>query len=332
MLRSVSLTESRFDLSRQGRLLIADADVFRRNYNRKPFQFKHSFANDPLFGIARLAKVAERMLERGDLRKFVSRSGKSGLNDAKFKAMPLKEQLVETVRQISEANSWVKLSSAHEADPEYDEFLRQSLREIEELSGLPLHEIMTWSALTVFVASPHVTTPYHIDHESNFLFQVQGTKDVSLHNPDERDIVPEDQLERFYAGDFEAARYHPELQSRGTIFRLVPGTVVHHPPLAPHWVQNDDNVSVSVSIGFCLRPLDRIARIYQVNHFLRRFGLEPTPPGRSKLRDSLKIAGIGMVSKSKPETPEEILFSGLTRLTGPPRAVKRWVKSLRPSH
>jgi hypothetical protein len=152
---------------------------------------------------------------------------------------------------------------------------------------------------------------------------------VSLHNPSDRDVLPEDQVERFYSGDFEAAQYRPELQSRGTIFRLEPGTVVHHPPLAPHWVKNGDNVSVSVSIGFCMQPIDRVARVYQVNHFLRRFGLRPTPPGRSAFRDKLKIAGVGILSDSNPSTPDRILFSGLSRLRAPPRAVKRWMTGKR---
>jgi hypothetical protein len=316
---------------RARRRLVARPQEFREKFNAKPFLFHHDLAHSALFDLPRLAAVAERMLARGDLKKFVARSGKSALADAKFKAMPLQEQLVETIRQLAGANAWLKLSSAHTADPEYDELLQQVLREIEGLSGQPLRKMITWSALTVFLASPHVTTPYHIDHESNFLFQIRGAKDLSLHNPNERDIVPEDQLERFYTGDFEAAQYRPELQSRGTVFHLVPGTVVHHPPLAPHWVQNGDDVSVSVSIGFCLRPLDRRARVYQVNHYLRRFGWDPTPPGRSKLRDALKIAGIGLLSKSNPSSPEEILFSGLARLTAPPRAVKRWMRSLRHS-
>jgi hypothetical protein len=99
--------------------------------------------------------------------------------------------------------------------------------------------------------------------------------------------------------------------------------------LAPHWVQNGDQVSVSVSIGFCMKHLDRRARVYQVNHFLRRLGLAPTPPEQSKLRDALKIAGMGAISKSNPTTPDEILFSGLSRLVAARRAVKRWTRSIR---
>ena len=309
----------------KGRILITDPLEFKQKFNAKPFHFQHCFANSGLFDLPRLAAVAERMLARGNLEKFVARSAKTALTDAKFKDMPLKAQLAETVRQLGESKVWLKLTSADTADPEYKELKEQVLREVSELSGQPLHEMITWSSLTVFMASPRVTTPYHIDHESNFLFQVHGSKDLSLHNPNERDVVPEDQIERFYAGDFEAAQYRPELQHRGTVFRLDPGTVVHHPPLAPHWVQNGDNISVSVSIGFCFRSIDRIARVYQVNNLLRRCGLAPTPPGRSMLRDQLKIAGIGMISKSNPTTPDEILFSGLNRLTEGARAVKRWV-------
>ncbi len=310
-------------------LLLANQTEFRQKYNLKPFQFRHELAHSPLFSLSRLATVTERMLQRGDLSKFVARSGKSALADAQFKTMPLQAQLAETVRQLADSKVWLKLSSANTADPEYDELMHQVLREVEELSGQPLRKMITWAGLTVFMASPRITTPYHIDHESNFLFQISGSKDVSLHNPNEPDIVPDDQLERFYTGDFEAAEYRAELQHRGTIFRLDPGSVVHHPPLAPHWVQNGEDVSVSVSIGFCLRPLDRVARVYQVNHFLRRLGLRPTPPGKSALRDGLKISGIGMISKSNATTPDEILFSGLNRLIEPPRAVRRWVRSLR---
>ncbi|MGO8858429.1 MAG: cupin-like domain-containing protein [Steroidobacteraceae bacterium] len=332
MLRSVSLPDGVVAPSAGGRLLSAQPLEFRQKFNVKPFQFKHTFANSPLFSLSHLAVVAERMLARGDLEKFVARSAKTALCDARFKDMPLKAKMAETVGQLAESKIWLKISSAHTADPEYNEFLQQVLREVEELSDQPLHEMITWSALTVFLASPGVTTPYHIDHESNFLFQVQGSKDVSLHDPNERDVVPEVQLERFYAGDFEAAQYRPELQYRATVFHLDPGRAVHHPPLAPHWVQNGNDVSVSVSIGICLQSIDRVARVYQVNHLLRRCGLEPTPPGKSKLRDGLKKAGIGMISKSNPSTPDEILFSGLTRLSKPPRAIKRWVRSLRHSH
>jgi hypothetical protein len=309
--------------------LHADAAEFKQKFNVDPFMFGHDLAHSPIFSVSRLAKVAERMLEVGNPKNVTTRVGKLSMSEAKFSGMPLKARLAETVRQIAEANVWLKLTSANTVDAEYNEVLQTVLREIEEKSGEPLLPHITWAAMTVFLTSPHVLTPYHIDHESNFLLQVSGSKHVNLFHPTDRELVPMEQIENFYAGDFEAAKYRPELQSRASVFHLVPGKVVHHPPLAPHWVQNGNDVSVSVSIGFCLRPLDRVARVYQVNHYLRRLGLEPTPPGRSALRDGLKKAGIGLLSKANPATPGEILFSGINRLSAPPRAVKRWARAMR---
>src|SRR5579871_3569226 len=312
-----------------GRLLDADAREFGRNFNVRSFMFRHRMCGHPLFELPRLASLAERMLDRGDMKKFVALGGKENTAITKFTDMPQERRMADTVRGLADSNAWVKISSADAADPEYAAFLRQCLDEIGALSGVALQHEISWSALTVFLASPYVVTPYHIDHESNFLFQINGAKQVSLFDPNDRALLPEDQIESFYSGNFQAAQYREEFQTRGTEYSLAPGMVVHNPPLGPHWVQNGSDVSVSVSIGFCMRSVDRRARIYQVNHYLRKAGLGPKPPGRSALSDGLKVAGIGLLSKSKPTTPEEILFSGLARLSGPPRRVKRWISSLR---
>jgi hypothetical protein len=312
-----------------GRLLEATAAEFRSNFNVRSFMFRHHMCGHPLFELPRLATLAEQMLERGDMQKFVALGGKENTIATKFTAMPPERRVANTVRELASSSAWLKISSANTADPAYEAFLQQCLQELEELSGVALQHEITWSALTVFLASPHVVTPYHIDHESNFLFQVRGAKQVSLFDPNDRNLLPDAQIESFYSGNFQAAQYRQEFQKRGTEYRLLPGLVVHNPPLGPHWVQNGQEVSVSVSIGFCMRSLDRRARIYQVNHYLRRAGLGPKPPGRSAWSDGLKIAGIGLLSKSNPTTPDEILFSGLSRLSTPPRVVKRWISSLR---
>ena len=95
------------------------------------------------------------------------------------------------------------------------------------------------------------------------------------------------------------------------MYHLTPGVAVHHPPLAPHWVRNGDNVSVSVSIGFCTRTLDRRAKVYQFNSFMRRAGLVSARPSQSDFRDRWKAAGLEMATKSNSVSREDILFSGI---------------------
>jgi hypothetical protein len=305
-----------------GRVLRADATQFRRDFNLRSFLFEHSLAGHPLFAPGRLAELGERMLVLGEVGRFVSKSGKDNAAHSRISAMPAQERVAATIEQLREAGAWMKLTGANAVDPEYDTVLQALLRELEELAGVPLREQITWSTLTVFMASPHIVTPYHIDHESNFLFQVSGSKQITLFDAQDRTLLSEGEIEEFYAGDFEAARFRDGQQARGIEYPLAPGKVVHHPPLAPHWVKNGDEVSISVSIGFCLQGFDRRARIYQVNHFLRRLGLHPSPPGRSSVADRVKIAGVGLISKSDPANPEEILYSGVERL-------RRWSRFVR---
>lgn len=307
-------------------LLDAEVGEFQRNFNQKSFMFRHTMAGHPLFQLPRIALAAERMLAKGDLEKFVALGGQTKSAGTKFSAMPARERLAATITQLAHADAWVKVSSVDTADREYADLLGQVLVEFENFVNFPLLREITWTSLTLFLASPHVVTPYHIDHESNFLFQISGEKDITLFDPTDRSLLSEPEIENFYAGDYQAAHYREEIQQRGATYRLAPGKVVHHPPLAPHWIRNGDDLSISVSIGFCMRDIDRRARVYQVNHFLRRFGVAPTSPGLSKVSDRIKIAGIGVVSKSNPQTPSEILFSGMARLTAPPRIIKRLVR------
>ena len=118
--------------------------------------------------------------------RFVAFDAKSFEADTGFGATSARDQLSESVRRLPEGRTWLKISSADEADPDYAEVLRQIIRDIADLTGRDLVSEITWSSLTIFMASPGIVTPYHIDHESNFLLQVQGEKDVFLFDQDDR--------------------------------------------------------------------------------------------------------------------------------------------------
>lgn len=96
-----------------------------------------------------------------------------------------------------------------------------------------------------------------------------------------------------------------------------PGTDVHHPVCAPHWVKNGSDYSVALSINFCMRSFDQRAKVYQINHYLRKLGLSPTPPGKSVWRDRLKIATLELISARNPKTKYELLRSGIKRVARP---------------
>jgi Cupin-like domain len=294
-----------------------------KQLNRAPYLFHHTLANHPLFDILRLLTLAKGVLDRGDPTKF-------DLNvegDAKFNSAPLQDRLLQAIPRVEEGRIRFKLSSLEELDPDYDHILRKTIGEVEDLTGLPLRHDIGLSGITVFVASPNMVTPYHFDNDTNFLFQIRGEKDYRVFDPQNRFVLTENEIERFYAGNPMAGIYREEVvESGSTLFHLTPGTAVHHPPLTPHMVTNGNNVSVSVSMWFTLSPVVYNARIYQANYCLRLLGFQPLPPGKSRFRDKLKYRTFEMLAKSNPASTDELLYSGMNKLKAPFRLAKRMIR------
>jgi len=297
---------------------------------RSPFVFGHQLAHHPLFDLSQLANLARSVVRRGDPNKFGVRFESSGrLDRFDVELLARQGQLAEIVECIGQGGVWLKMSSLHELDPAYERLRADYIAELEELTKLRLRDEISWSGLSVFVASPNMETPYHFDHDMNFLFQIQGEKDVFLFDQEDRFVLTEQEIEQFYRGRAFAGLLREETRHLGKKYRLVPGLAVHQPPLAPHLICNADNVSVSVSIWFALRTLDRRAKIYQANACLRQFGWRPTPPGASGMSDRLKVAALSAVSKPNPATQRELLYSGIDRISAPARLAKRMLATAR---
>jgi Cupin-like domain len=296
-------------------ILEADSQNFRQNFNKASFQCSHTLAGHPLFEIPRLVELARLLVEKGGRQKVHS-SGSDVSAHQKWSDMPWKEQFDTALSQINESGSLIILKTI-QLDPEYDAMVKQIVDELAELTGIPLWEEITWLEGYIFVSSPDSLTPYHLDHESNFLLQIQGEKDVSLFDQSDRAVLTEEEIEHYFIGDLQAATYKEENQSGARVYHLSPGIGVHHPPKAPHWVKNGNQYSVSLSINFCLRSYDLQARVYQVNHYLRKLGLHPTPPDQSRFKDRVKQAFIGLFSKRKPDIKMDVVFSGVDRIKAP---------------
>ncbi len=126
---------------------------------------------------------------------------------------------------------------------------------------------------------------------ASLLLQIQGDKQISIFDRNDREVLSEEEIERFWSVDHNAPRYKPELQHHATVYELRPGNGVHIPVNAPHWVQNGDNISVSLNVNFQYRDAMR-ANLYRLNFVLRRMGLRPTPPGASRVKDMVKSIAV----------------------------------------
>jgi hypothetical protein len=310
-----------------GRIIGGDPAPFREQFNHASFAFSHTLSTHPLFELPRLVELARRLSAAGTA---TFRAGETRVDDGWAEAPSRARSVEDAIARIEESDSWVLLRSVQE-DPQYREILQQCLGELEALTAAPLKDEITWLDAYVFIASPRSITPYHIDHEANFLLQIRGEKDMSIFDPNDRSVLAEQEIERYYVGDLGAATYREEIQKKASVYRLTPGTGVHLPVRAPHWVRNGAGHSVSLSINFCLRSADRQARIYQVNSYLRRLGVTPAPPGTSRVRDAAKALAMGTVGASrKPRTKYELLRAGVMRLELPARLGRRAARLVKP--
>jgi len=260
-------------------------EIFQDCFNRRHFVLQHELAGHPLFQLPRLLELARATARARPLDLYYD-AGVTDLNQRWGTTKP-PLPIDETIRRIEGAGAFIILKRA-ERDPSYAGLLERCMCDLLRVSGRQLERRMRRKEVIIFITSPRRISTYHIDSETNFLLQVQGEKSISIFSKYDREVLPEEEIERFWTIDRNAAVYKPHLQHRAQVVRLVPGNGVHIPVNAPHWVQNDDNISVSVSINY--HSWDReYAQLYCTNYYLRRkLRIRPTPPAQSPLLDALK--------------------------------------------
>jgi hypothetical protein len=262
-----------------------DAEIFRSHFNRRPFVFGHRLAHHPLFELAPLAELAQvlhgRWVEYNDGRLPVSVPQQSGL--AYTGLTP-----EDSIRRAHEVCSFVVLKRT-EQYPQYARVMDACLDEIAPFAEL-IEPGMCEREAAIFVSSAGSVTPYHIDHEVNFLLQLRGTKTISVFNADDREVLSDLELENYFCGPalHRNLEFAPEYQRRANVFELREGLAVHIPSTAPHWVRNGSETSVSLSVSFKTHASLERGDVYRMNAVLRRLGLEPAGWNGSQARDRVK--------------------------------------------
>jgi hypothetical protein len=267
--------------------LIRDPEgAFQRNYNRVNFMFPHELAGSPMWELPNLIALSRRMPDHRDT--YWSNGSIAVDNNWEYKQNE-KLSLDETIVNIERNNSMVMLKHT-EQDPEYGPQLKQVLARIVALAGEQMRSDVTVGEVLILISSPNRITPYHMDGEANFLLQMAGDKKFYVFDHTDRTLVTDLELENFYAVSMVLATYRPGRQADATAYDLRAGYGVHVPVNAPHWVQNNGNVSVALSFTYELRSVDRLQELHRINRRLRSLGLSPAAPGRSRWRDALKLA------------------------------------------
>jgi hypothetical protein len=273
-------------------LLELDAELFRTDFDRRPFKITHHLVDHPLLQLPRLIELARSLGHpilyfRGDHAINQVDEGsteKRTFVDRKLARPDLSP--VEVLAQIESCRAWMQLRDVG-ADPQYAALLGQIIEEFRAPSELVAAGLSAPRA-DIFVSSPGSTTPFHLDEEHNFLLQIRGSKKLSIADGFNPAVLAPERLRAYFRGSGELAPYSQHLEQHSAHIDLRPGEGVHIPPCHPHWVQNGSEVSISLGILWFSDVTARRRHLYRVNSWLERMGLSPSLPGQSALGDSIK--------------------------------------------
>ncbi len=261
-------------------MITIDPAAFALAYDRDHLALRHDLANEPLLALDAIAALAARHPEP-----CVEQSvGRLPATLPGGDAPRLDLAPHEIVAGVEEHDSWLVLKNV-ERDPAYGALVDDLLDGLS--AAVPGGEdTRNGREAFLFVSAAGAVTPAHVDPEHNILLQIRGTKVMHVGSFDDEPTRVRE-LERFYAGAHRNIERVPQALEA---VALSPGDAVYVPPDAPHWVQNGDAASVSLSITWRTATTDRRSTIWAANHRLRARGGSPSAPGASRLADARRLA------------------------------------------
>jgi oxalate decarboxylase/phosphoglucose isomerase-like protein (cupin superfamily) len=255
--------------------------MFGASYPEGTHKLRHNLAAHPLLEYEALAALGEALprasveYNRGDLP--IGVDGKPEGNGL---------AIGETIRRITETNSWAVLKNVEQV-PAYAALLADLLAELEgEIVAKTGRMLKTQGY--IFISSPGAVTPYHFDPEHNILMQLTGNKAMTVFPAGNSVCAPDPVHETYHTGGGRELTWRDELAEHGIVFRLEPGEAIYVPVMAPHFVRNGPEPSISLSITWRSQWSFAEADARAFNKLLRTWGFDPAPPGRWPARNRSK--------------------------------------------
>lgn len=277
-------------------MVAIDAEKFAANVDCHPFAIQHRLQHHPLFQLENLVKLSQRLPK--EQREYVFGKQEFGSHDdlEQYKHAADNDELStdELIEAIEYQNIVIVLRNV-ESDPIYGKFVNECLDSLAKFVE-PITGPMSGRESFIFVSPPNAYTPYHWDPEQNFFMQLRGRKQMAIYDVNDRAILSEDALEKYYTEGQLITKCSDSLFDNYELFDMNPGDGVYVPVTAPHWVKTLDEISISVSINFRTPSSIRRDRVYRTNRFLRRFGLRPAPvsPQANRLTELAKSSLLGI--------------------------------------
>jgi hypothetical protein len=152
--------------------------------------------------------------------------------------------------------------------------MKKIFSEIEQRIGL---SDMRLPSIGILISSPNAQVYYHSDLPNQSLWQLSGRKKVWVY-PNTEPFLSGEDLERIAIFEKELDLAHERwYDDHALTFELEPGQMLHWPLNAPHRVENQDCVNVSMTSEYWAADARANHVINMANGTLRhRFGMAPT--------------------------------------------------------
>ncbi len=264
--------------------------AFANNYPEVPHVLPHDLREHPLFELEALAQLGEGLPDsaieynRGDLPIGV---------DGKPERPAI--SIGATIRGIADTGSWAVLKNI-EQNPLYAAILADLLDELRAQIEARTGKMMMTQAF-VFVSSPNAVTPYHFDPEHNILLQLRGSKVMTQFPAGDARYAPDAIHEGYHTGGPRELTWRDDMASGGKEFPIKAGEALFVPVMAPHFVHNGPEPSISLSITWRSEWSFAEADARAFNGVLRRIGIKPRNPGRWPARNLAKAYGWRLLRK-----------------------------------
>ncbi len=250
-------------------------------------RLRHQLAEHPLMTTQSLADLALRLdpeyVRFHDGERHVSTNMGTMLSTDDH----ARQRLRSAIDNLHKAKAFVQILNLR-SDPTYRVLIDDFLDEICQLLPPRDRPLLNRDA-AAFLASPGSVTPFHLDHEQNFLCHIRGAKTFHVWDHRDRDVVTERALEIFYRErKLREVVYQPEMQAKALSIELAPGDCLFMPMGSPHAASTGSDITVTVSILMNTESSFDLVETYRANHVLRGLGMSPAPVGGSQVRDSLK--------------------------------------------
>ena len=270
-------------------------DSVARVWGHQPVTVDHQLHTSPLFTRERLADLVEHYPRKHY--SIISMNPQSGALEASVDAGPVDPDPVsakkdnswregdirdmsgeQILQAIERGRFWLNLRYTDEVDVEFRQLQAQIFSELRD--RLPASEEVSNPSLGVLISSPNAQVYYHCDLPNQSLWQIQGSKTVYVYPSAEPFLSGED-LERIAIFELEVdLAYDPWFDDFAVKFDFQPGQMLHWPLNAPHRIENNNCMNVSVTTEYWTRKALLNQRLNMANGTLRyRFGI--TPKSRS---------------------------------------------------